>query len=108
MNTGDGDRIHARQCWVLGIFDRSTKFTHPIVVSNNREGAVLLPLIIDHVFTNDNAEEDGEDLRTRVYTDGWRGYNQLEQNGYNHIVINHQRGFGQGINTTNHIESYWS
>lgn len=60
---------------MLGIFDRSTKFTHPIVVGNNREAAVLLPLILDRVLTNDNEDEHGEDLRTRIYTDGWRAYN---------------------------------
>ena len=28
--------------------------------------------------------------------------------GYHHIVVAHERGFGRGIATTNHIESLWS
>jgi len=45
---------------------------------------------------------------TRVYTDCWEAYTQLGELNYEHHVINHQHGFGEGIETTNHIESFWS
>ena len=30
---------------------------------------------------------------TTILTDKWKGYNALSRNGYNHLVINHRRGF---------------
>ena len=34
---------------------------------------------------------------TRVYTDNYPAYNFLEEEGYEHIKVNHSRGFGKGI-----------
>jgi len=34
---------------------------------------------------------------TRVYTDNYSAYNFLEEEGYEHIKVNHSRGFGKGI-----------
>ena len=45
---------------------------------------------------------------TRVYTDGLQSYNNLDALGYDHRVIPHNQGFGEGSETTNHIESFWS
>lgn len=56
----------------------------------------------------DEDGEDGDDNRTRVYTDRWLGYNRLNELGYNHWVVNHALGWGSGHWTTNRIEGYWS
>ena len=45
---------------------------------------------------------------TRVETDNYPAYNFLEEEGYEHIKVNHSRSFGKGIKTTNKFESTWS
>ncbi|CAG9330033.1 unnamed protein product [Blepharisma stoltei] len=49
-----------------------------------------------------------EDNPTEVWTDGWKAYNKLENDGFRHRVVFHNRSFGSGRETTNHIENLWS
>ena len=46
-----------------------------------------------------------------IVIDGWLGYSFLNQDnsGYQNLSFNHGYGlFGEGINTTSHIESFWA
>ena len=45
-----------------------------------------------------------------IYTDKWKGYNELEVNGYQHWCINHSKGFKRPNSDihTNTIEGTWS
>ena len=37
FDLGDGDDIHARQCWVLGFYDLTSDFTILIAIGNGRD-----------------------------------------------------------------------
>ena len=46
-----------------------------------------------------------------IATDGQQGYSFINQanSDYKHLSFNHGHGlFGEGINTTSHIESFWT
>ncbi|KAL4464325.1 hypothetical protein ABPG72_017111 [Tetrahymena utriculariae] len=89
------------QCWAIGIYDRGTKRHIIKAVGKNRDEAIIRDLVIRYV-ANDPL------YPTRVYTDHFRSYNFLANEGYEHIKINHSKGYGRAANTTNHIESLWS
>ncbi len=65
-------------------------------------------LRIPRIIYLKNVEVKSNGHYIRVYTDGLIVYRNLENIGYEHRVINHFRGFGRGVETTNHIESIWS
>lgn len=47
--------------------------------------------------------------QTTVYTDGWKSYDGLVLNGFNHYRIHHHENeFARGKNHVNGIESFWS
>lgn len=107
----------AAQIWAVGIIDRVTGEIRIRVVGNDRSANTLIPYIVANVQTN-------EELRTIIFTDGWRAYGALEERGYDHRVVIkisfllsliknqilyiHELGFGRGRDTTNHIESAWA
>jgi transposase len=44
-----------------------------------------------------------------IYTDGWKAYDGLLLNGYDHYRIYHSKNeFARGKNHVNGIESFWS
>ena len=45
-----------------------------------------------------------------IYTDLWKGYNHLEENGYEHSTVNHSQNFKDPITGThtNSIEGTWN
>ena len=44
-----------------------------------------------------------------IYTDGWKAYDGLILNGYDHLRIFHSKNeFARGKNHVNGIESFWS
>jgi hypothetical protein len=48
------------------------------------------------------------DRPTRVYTDGFQVYNFFdERENFIHIAVVHAHTFGEGLRTTNSIESFW-
>ena len=62
-------------------------------------------------YVRSNHDEGEPFSRTRVYHDGWLGYNFLHQENseYEGFTIIHEGGnFGEGCNSTNRIEGYWS
>ena len=47
--------------------------------------------------------------RSTIYTDGWRAYDGLILNGYDHYRVYHSHNeFARGKNHVNGIESFWS
>lgn len=77
--------INGEQIWVLGIYDRAY-FTKEKLVKffylESRNADTIEPIIQANVATDLNNP-------TRVYTDGWRGYNGLEDLGKQFILINY-------------------
>lgn len=44
-----------------------------------------------------------------IHTDGWKVYNELIVNGYNHyLVFHHENKFVRSKSYVNEIESFWS
>lgn len=80
--------------WVLGMVERGTRncIMVPVV---NRSAQTLLPIIQQHILPG-----------TRVITDGWQAYNQVQ----NHAVVNHKLNFVDPNDPTIHtnsIEGTW-
>lgn len=98
-HTGPG-RKGERQIWVMGILDRATREVRAFAVPDRRQ-ETLIQLIRENVGTDISN-------RTRVYTDGWRGYQNINGDGYDHRQINHSETYGIGSEHTNNIENYWS
>lgn len=55
----------------------------------------LLPIIKEHI-----------PFGATIVSDGWRAYNRLEENGYRHIVVNHEQE--EYDPRSNSIEAAWS
>lgn len=80
--------------WVLGMVERRSNNCVMIPVPD-RSAATLLPLIHAHVLPG-----------TRIITDGWRAYNQLQ----NHAAVNHKLHFVDPHDPTVHtntVEGCW-
>ena len=88
-----------RQVWGLGIIERESGRIFARVVPD-RSANTLLPLIQEWVSDDTDS----------VCTDGWRGYLNLANLGYNHNVVIHERNFinpdDDQIHTQN-IENLW-
>jgi len=81
---------------VVGLLKRNGKvFTQILENCQRRE---LIPIIKGKIL-----EE------STIYTDGWKSYDSLVLNGYQHHRIYHsQNEFARGKNHVNGIESFWS
>ena len=80
--------------WVLGMVERRSNNCVMIPVPD-RSAATLLPLIQSHVLPG-----------TRIITDGWRAYNQLQ----NHAAVNHKLQSVDPLDPTVHtntVEGCW-
>lgn len=81
---------------VVGLLKRNGKVFTQIL--KNCERKELLPIIKGKIL-----EE------STIYTDGWRSYDSLVLNGYQHHRIYHSENeFVRGKNHVNGIESFWS
>lgn len=81
---------------VFGVLKRNGKVYVEIV--NNCSRDELMPIIQGKVLEG-----------STVYTDGWRAYDGLILNGYDHYRIFHSHNeFARGKNHVNGIESFWS
>ena len=57
-----------------------------------------MPILKGHVLSSSD-----------VYTDGWKAYDGLVTNGYQHHRVHHHKNqFARGKNHVNGIESFWS
>ena len=81
---------------VFGVLKRGGKVYVNIVKNCSR--AHLMPII------------QGKALEgSTIYSDGWRAYDGLILNGYEHYRIHHHKNeFARGKNHINGIESFWS
>ncbi|CAF1134524.1 unnamed protein product, partial [Brachionus calyciflorus] len=92
--------------WILGMIDLGTEeapnpiedFRLELCPNNSRDGQTLLALINKHV-------EKG----STIITDCWKGYNGLEENGFEHLTVNNNYNFVEP-NTYAHtktVEANW-
>jgi len=81
---------------VFGLLKRDGKVYTQIVKNCSKQE--LMPIIQGKVLE-----------KSTVYTDGWKAYDGLVLNGYEHYRIYHSRDeFARGKNHVNGIESFWS
>jgi transposase len=81
---------------VFGILKRDGKVFVSIVKNCTKES--LMPIIKGKILEG-----------STVYTDGWKAYDGLILNGYDHYRIFHSNNeFARGKNHVNGIESFWS
>jgi transposase-like protein len=81
---------------VFGVLKRDDKVYLKIVKNAAREE--LTPIIQGKILEG-----------STIYTDGWKAYNGLILNGYDHYRIYHSANeFARGKNHVNGIESFWS
>jgi transposase-like protein len=93
-------RANPRPLWVFGIVDTSTSPSIGFMkIVDNRAETALLPIIKEIVRPG-----------TRIYSDQWAAYRNLNMHGYIHQTVNHSLHFVNpisGVHTQN-IESYWN
>jgi len=93
---GKRGRGAAGKAPVFGLLKRGGK-VHVEVVKNCSRKA-LMPVIQGKILEG-----------STVYTDGWKAYDSLVLNGYDHYRVYHSRDeFARGKNHVNGIESFWS
>lgn len=77
--------------WILGMIDIQTnEIRLEICPDNRRDQNTLLNLIQKHVRPD-----------STIFTDCWKGYNNLSENGFEHWCVNHKIQFvtEEGVNT---------
>ncbi len=93
---GKRGRSAAGKTPVFGLLKRDGKVLVEIV--KNCSKAQLMPIIQGHIL------ED-----STIYTDGWKAYDGLILNGYDHHRVYHYHNeFARGKCYVNGIESFWS
>lgn len=81
---------------VFGLLKRNGKVYVQIVKNCSKDS--LMPIIQGKILEG-----------STIYTDGWKAYDGLLLNGYDHYRIYHsQNEFARGKNHVNGIESFWS
>ena len=81
---------------VFGLLKRDGRVYVAIVPNCSKQS--LLPIIQGHIPTG-----------STIYSDGWKAYDGLLLNGYDHYRIHHHENeFARGKNHVNGIESFWS
>ena len=82
---------------VFGVLKRDENVYVEIVKNCSKDE--LMPIIQGKIL----------EYHSTVYTDGWKAYDGLILNGYEHFRIFHSRNeFARGKNHVNGIESFWS
>lgn len=81
---------------VFGLLKRNGKVFVTVVPNCSKEE--LMPIIQGKILTG-----------STVHTDGWKAYDGLILNGYNHYrVFHHENEFARGKSHVNGIECFWS
>jgi len=81
---------------VFGLLKRNGKVFVTMVKNCSKEE--LMPIIKGHVLEG-----------STIHTDGWKAYDGLIVNGYDHYRVHHSKNeFARGKNHVNGIESFWS
>lgn len=87
--------ISTRKQPIIGMLERETKKVRLFLVEDRKVGTIN-KLIFENI-----------ELGSTVYTDSWRGYDDISDY-YNHHTIDHsKREFVRGDVHTNGIESFW-
>jgi len=93
---GERGRGVAGKTPVFGVLKRNGKVCVEIVDNCSKES--LMPIIQGKILEG-----------STVYTDGWKAYDGLILNGYDHYRVFHSHNeFARGKNHVNGIESFWS
>jgi transposase-like protein len=85
--------------WVLGMVERTGLKRIRLIIVDDRTKSTLSEKIKENIEPN-----------TRIYTDGWKGYNGLDTTYNEHLIVNHSKEFKNketGCHT-NTIEGCWS
>ena len=81
---------------VFGLLKRNGKVFVTVVPNGSKEE--LMPIIQGKILTG-----------STVHTDGWKAYDGLILNGYNHYrVFHHENELARGKSHVNGIECFWS
>jgi len=101
MHKGRKERVKAsanpdNKVAVMGILDRNTRQVRAKVVPNVKRETLQAEIL--------RQVEKG----SKVYTDGWKGYNQLEANEFIHETVTHIDEYVRGQVHTQGIENFWS
>lgn len=83
---------------VFGVLKRNENNKVYVSIVPNCSKESLMPIIQGKILEN-----------STIYTDGWKAYDGLILNGYDHYRIYHSHNeFARGKNHVNGIESFWS
>ena len=87
---------------VVGVIDRAKKKIYAKVAMPNAMGKKLTGMqllgILDEICKQD----------TTIMTDEFTGYNILKKTNHIHLMIDHSKGYSDGIIHTNNVESFWA
>lgn len=85
--------------WVVGGIERTREAKYFVKEIESRDRETLLDVIKKHVLPG-----------SIIYTDLWKGYTGLEQQGYEHHTVNHSQHFVDPVTQihTNRIEGLWN
>jgi transposase-like protein len=93
--------------WIIGGIQRSRLKTK---IQNENKKMFLLPIKERNIENIDKIIEKYVKKGTTIYTDCWKGYNNLKNIGYKHKTVNHSKHFKDpetGVHT-NTIEGTWN
>jgi len=85
------------QQWIFGGICRETKECF-IVMVPDRSAETLLPIICEKIRAG-----------STIYSDSWRSYTRLQEEGYDHHVVNHRYNFVDPVTGahTQNVERLW-
>lgn len=96
-----GNKASQGKTTVLGAVERKTENTKSKIITrvvDDNSASNVAPFIRGKVKAH-----------TTIYTDEFKGYNNLKYQGYNHQTINHSQGeYASGDISTNEMEGFWS
>jgi transposase-like protein len=93
--------------WVIGGIQRSRLKNN---VKNENKKVFLEPIEERNIENINDIIKKYNKKRTTIYTDCWKGYNELNKIGYKHKTVNHKKHFKDPITGihTNTIEGTWN
>lgn len=98
---------HVEGAWIIGGIQRSKLKTK---IKNENKKMFLLPIKTRDVDNIDRIIKQYVKKGTTIYTDCWKGYNNLKNLGYKHMTVNHSKNFKDPVTGvhTNTIEGSWN
>jgi hypothetical protein len=98
---------HVDGAWVIGGIERSSLKNK---IKNENKKMFLLPIKTRDIDNIDKIIKKYVKKGTTIYTDCWKGYNNLKNIGYKHMTVNHSKYFKDPVTGvhTNTIEGSWN